>query len=72
MKKLIHEVCETSGSVYQLWAELTDCALPVGYKTLKFSSTWTGAKSEDIPYNKGQFFLPPEGIESLKELLDTK
>jgi hypothetical protein len=72
MKKLIHEVSETSGSVYQLWAELTDCAVPAGYKTLKFSSTWTGAKNADIPYNKGQFFLPPEGIESLKELLDTK
>jgi hypothetical protein len=72
MKKLIHEVCETSGSVYQLWAELTDCALPTGYKTLVFSSTWTGAKNVDIPYNKGQFFLPPEGIQNLKELLDTK
>ena len=66
MKKLIHEVEETSGSTYQLWAELTDCQLPIGYKTLKFFSTWTGAKDKSIPYNKGQFFLPPDSIKNLK------
>lgn len=70
MKKLIHEVKEQSGNDYQLWAELTECARPEGYKTLRFYSMYTGAKDPEIPWQKGQFFLPPEALKNLKELLD--
>jgi hypothetical protein len=70
MKKLIHEVEEQSGNNYQLWAELTECARPEGYKALKFYSMYTGAKNPEVPWNKGQFFLPPKAVKNLKELLD--
>jgi hypothetical protein len=70
MKKMIHEVEELSGNNYQLWAELTECTRPEGYKALKFYSMYTGAKSPEVPWNKGQFFLPPEAVKNLKELLD--
>jgi len=72
MKKLINEIPESSGSVYQLWAELTDCAVPPGYKVLKFSSTWTGAKNPDIPHQKGQFLMSPDSLNNLKDLLNAK
>lgn len=71
MKKLIHEVKEQSGNDYQLWAELTDCLRPEGYKSLKFTSMYTGAKNPEIPWNKGEFFLPPNAIDNLKELLNS-
>ncbi|CAB4129319.1 hypothetical protein UFOVP112_417 [uncultured Caudovirales phage] len=70
MKKMIHEVVEQSGNNYQLWAELSECARPEGYKTLKFYSMYTGAKDPEVPWNKGQFFLPPESLKNLKELLE--
>jgi hypothetical protein len=70
MKKMIHEVEELSGNNYQLWAELTECTRPEGYKALKFYSMYTGAKDPEVPWNKGQFFLPPEAVQNLKELLD--
>lgn len=72
MKKIIHEVQEQSGKNYQLWAEFTDCALPKGYKILKFYSMYSGAKNAEIPWNKGQFFLPPEAVQSLKDLLNSQ
>jgi hypothetical protein len=71
MKKLIHEVAEVSGATYQLWAELNDCYHPAGYKELRFSSVWTGAKDPEAPYNKGKFFLSPEALTNLKTLLET-
>ena len=70
MKKMIHEVQEQSGNHYQLWAELTECSHPAGYKALKFFSMYTGAKNPEVPWNKGQFFLPPEALQNLKELLN--
>lgn len=70
MKKMIHEVKEQSGSNHQLWAELTECARPEGYKELKFYSMYTGAENPEVPWNKGQFFLPPGALKNLKELLD--
>lgn len=70
MKKMIHEVEEQSGNNYQLWAELTECARPEGYKALKFYSMYTGAKNPEVPWNKGQFFLPPDALKNLKELLE--
>ena len=72
MKKLIHEVEEPSGNNYQLWAELTECGRPEGYKALKFFSMYTGANNPEIPWNKGQFFLPPEALKNLKDLLEEK
>jgi hypothetical protein len=70
MKKLIHQVDERSGSTYQLWAEITDCARPEGYKSLRFYSTYTGAKDPEIPWQKGEFFLSPDSLQNLKDLLD--
>lgn len=70
MKKLIHEVKEQSGSDYQLWAEVTECARPEGYKNLRFYSMYSGAKDPEVPWQKGQFFLSPEALANLKELLD--
>ena len=72
MKKLIHEVEEQSGNNYQLWAELTECGRPEGYKALKFFSMYTGASNPEAPWNKGQFFLPPEALKNLKDLLEEK
>ena len=72
MKKMIHEVKEQSGSDYQLWAELTECARPEGYKSLRFYSMYTGAKDPEIPWQKGQFFLPPESLQNLKDLLNAE
>jgi hypothetical protein len=71
MKKLIQQVDEQSGSIYQLWAEVTDCLRPEGYKSLKFTSVYTGSKDPDKPWVKGQFFLSPEAFDNLKELLNT-
>ena len=72
MKKLIHEVKESSGSSYQLWAELTPCPNPKGYKQLQFTSVWTGAKNPEAPQRKGDMLLSPEAINNLKELLASK
>jgi hypothetical protein len=72
MKTLIHEVEEISGATYQLWAELKDCYNPAGYKELRFSSIWTGAKDSEAPYNKDNFFLSPETLVNLKTLLEAE
>lgn len=72
MKKLISQVPETSGNTYELWAELTDCYKPEGYKMLKFTSIWSGAKNPKLPYNKGEFFLSPEALSNLNDLLQEK
>lgn len=69
MKKLIHQVDEQSGSIYQLWAELTDCLRPEGVKSLKFTSVYTGSKDPDKPWVRGQFFLTPDALQNLKDLL---
>lgn len=70
MKKLIHQVHEQSGKDYQLWAELTECARPEGFKALKFYSVYTGAKNPEVPWVKGQFFLDQEALHNLKNLLE--
>lgn len=72
MKKLITEVKDTSGNDYQLYAELTDCASPVGYKMLSFSSVWTGAKDPKLEQNKFRMMLSTESLNNLKELLETE
>lgn len=68
---LIHEVKETSGSTYQLFAELTRVDSPADHYTLTFYSVWTGAKDPEAPQVKGQFMLGPDAIANLKELLGT-
>ena len=70
MKKLITEVKEQGGNDYQLWAEITECLLPEGYKSLKFYSVYTGAKNPELPWAKGQFFLSPDSLQNLKDLLE--
>ena len=72
MKKLITKVEESSGSEYQLWAELTDVAIPAGHKTLVFSSVWTGAKDPKLAQTKCKFMFDEQGIANLKELLESK
>ena len=72
MKKLLHEVVETSGSSYQLWAELTVCPNPAGYRQLVFSSVWTGAKNPEAPQRKGEMLLSPEALKNLQELLESQ
>ena len=69
MKKLITKVEESSGAEYQLWAELTDVAIPAGHKTLVFSSVWTGAKNPKLSQTKCKFMFDAEGIANLKDLL---
>jgi hypothetical protein len=71
MKKLIHEIPETSGSKYQLWAELIPCYHPSDCKTLAFSSVWTGAKNPNEHQNKWQVMLAPDAIKNLIELLES-
>lgn len=70
VRKMIHEVQEQSGNHYQLWAELSPCSLPKGYQSLRFYSIYTGAKDPEIPWQKGQFFLSPEAVKNLKDLLE--
>ena len=72
MKRLIQEVKEASGASYQLWAELTECPNPAGYKQLTFSSVWTGAKNPEAPQRKGEMLLSPEAVKNLQELLASK
>lgn len=69
MKVLIHEVPEASGSVYQLWAELTAVDSPRDHQQLTFSSVWTGARDPEAPQIKGQFFLDQSSITNLRKLL---
>jgi len=71
MKKLIHEVADVKlGSTYQLWAELNDCLLPAGYKSLKFTTEYVGSTNKDAAGTKGEFFLPPDAVKNLSELLN--
>ena len=70
MKKLLQEVKEESGSVYQLSANLEKCQHPDDYHLLVFSSRWTGAKNPDLEQIRGRFMLSPEAIKNLKELLE--
>lgn len=70
MKQLINEVEESSGNVYRLFAEITDVPNPAGYKQLKFTSEWTGAKNPKLSYDKGHFFLSPEAFANLKNLVN--
>lgn len=72
MKKLIHEVKDTSGEVYQLYAELIDCVNPKDTKQLSFHSVWTGAKNPKSHQRKCEFLLGPEAIYNLKKLLEFK
>jgi hypothetical protein len=71
MKKLITEVAESSGSTYQLWAEFSEVAVPSGHKVLEFSSVWTGAKDPKLEQKKCKFMFDADGINNLKELLNS-
>lgn len=69
MKHLIQEVEETSGSSYQLYAEVLSCPHPAGYKQLIFSSVWTGAKNPKEHQIKDSFILSPDAVKELTALL---
>ena len=72
MKKLIHEVKEHSGEVYQLYGELEKCYHPEGYYTLIFSTAWSGAKNPKLERTTTKIILSPESLENLKAVLDGK
>lgn len=72
MKQLLHEVKDTSGEVYQLYAELIECAKPENTKQLSFYSVWGGAKNPKSEQRKCEFLLGPEAIFNLKKLLESK
>lgn len=72
MKKLIHEVKETSGSAYQLYAELIPCVNPANAKQLVFSSVWTGANNPKEHQKKCEFMLSPDAVNNLKQLLESE
>ena len=69
-KKLIQEVKEERGDTYQLFAEFNKCYHPDEYRTLVFSSLWTGAKNPELAQVKGKVLLSPEGLQNLKDLLE--
>lgn len=70
MKKLIHEVNESSGSCYQIWAEIIPVENPVGSKQLIFSSVWTGANNPKEHQRRCEFLLDDRSLHNLKELLE--
>lgn len=70
MRKLIHEINETSGNVYQLWAEISEVPNPNGSKMLSFTSVWTGAKHPLEEQKRWGLLLSQESINNLKELLE--
>lgn len=72
MKKLLHEVKESSGEVYRLYGELEDCYHPEGYKTLVLSTAWTGAKNPKLERTNTKVMLSPESLQNLKDLLEGK
>lgn len=69
MKKLIQQVEEESGAVYQLYGDLERCYHPNDYHTLVFTSRWTGAKNPELEQVKGKLLLSPEGLANLRDLL---
>lgn len=69
MKTLILETQETSGSAYQLYAEVKDVGTPPNMKQLEFSSVWTGAKHPKEHQTKCKFMLDADAVAKLKELL---
>ena len=67
MKTLIHEVAESSGHNYQLYAEL----VPNGeYNQLKFTTVWDGARDSSAEQNKFQAFLPTDAVNRLITVLE--
>jgi len=72
MKKLLHEVTDKTGEVYQLFAELKECTIPENTKHLTFYSVYTGAKNSKSEQRKCEFMLGPDSLNNLKELLGAK
>ena len=69
MKTLILETEETSGSAFQLYAEVRDVGAPTNMKQLEFSSVWTGAKHPKEHQTICKFMLDAEAVTKLKDLL---
>jgi hypothetical protein len=71
MKRIIQETIEESGSIYQNIVEVKSIMFPSEFKQLEFSSVWTGAKNSEEPQKKYSILLNKEGIQNLKELLNS-
>ena len=71
-RTLIHEIQESHGSHYQLWAELIPCQQPDDHVELRFASVWTGAKDPDHEQTRARFLLSPSALTNLRQLLGTK
>lgn len=71
MKRIIQETTEESGSVYQNIVEVKSLIFPAEFKQIEFSSVWTGAKNPEEPQKKYSILLNKEGIQNLKELLNS-
>jgi hypothetical protein len=69
MKKLLHEVTDRTGEVYQLFAELVPCS--TNSKQLSFYGVWTGNKHPKSEPTKHEFLLGAEAIDNLKQLLES-
>ena len=68
-RRLIHDIEESHGSHYQLWAELVSCAHPTDNVELRFSSVWTGARNPDREQTRARFLLSPSALANLQQLL---
>ena len=71
-RALIHQVAESHGSHYQLWAELVPCEHPADHVELKFSSIWTGARNPDDGQVRARFLLSPDALSTLQQLIGSR
>jgi hypothetical protein len=71
-RRLIHDIEESHGSHYQLWAELIPCKHPGDHVELRFSSVWTGARNPDHEQARARFLLSPSALANLQQLLGSK
>jgi hypothetical protein len=71
-RQLIHDIEESHGNHYQLWAELIPCEHPGDHAELRFSSVWTGARNPDYEQTRARFLLSPSALVNLQQLLGLK
>lgn len=61
-----------STEVFQYTAELTKLAAPADIFSLKFSSTWLGAKDLIASRSNLQAFVDRDGLAALRDLIDAE
>lgn len=69
MKIKLNKIEEQSGSVYELWGDLSPCQHPEGYSQLSIYSTYSGAKDPSIAWERAKLILSPDALANLKLLL---